>query len=262
MKKISIITVVKDGLPYLKSAIQSVKEQKKSSKSLIEHIIVCSPSSDGTEEFLKNTNGVKVIFDEVSKNKFGSLNLGIINSDSDCVGMLHADDVFYDQLTIQSVLDNFDDNTDVIYGNILFSDNNDLSKINRNWVSSQFKKYKIFMGWMPPHTSIFVRKKVLLENLYETNFPISGDYLFIVKLFKKKNLNFKFLNKYITIMRSGGDSTKIKNFFKKICEDYKILKIFFKFPILILILKIITKIHQFRLIKYRLNNIYINKLNQ
>ena len=47
--KISIITVVKNGLPYLNSAIKSVKKQKKLEN--LEHIIVCSPSNDGTEEY-------------------------------------------------------------------------------------------------------------------------------------------------------------------------------------------------------------------
>ena len=54
---------------------------------------------------------------------------------------------------------------------------------------------------MPPHTSLFVRNDILKSNLYEENYPISGDYLFLLKLFFNQNIKIKYLNNYITIMR-------------------------------------------------------------
>ena len=87
------------------------------------------------------------------------------------------------------------------------------------------KKKDLKIGWMPPHTSIYARKNILLKNLYSIKFPISADYKFILDLFSKK-LKFYFLNKYLCIMRTGGDSTKISNFAKKIIEDIKISKNF------------------------------------
>ena len=63
--KISIITVVKNGLPLLKSAIKSIKNQKKIEN--LEHIIVCAPSTDGTEEYLDTLSDVKIIIDKVSQ---------------------------------------------------------------------------------------------------------------------------------------------------------------------------------------------------
>ena len=49
LMKISIITVVKNGLPFLKSAIKSIKDQKNIKD--VEHIVVYSPSNDGTEKY-------------------------------------------------------------------------------------------------------------------------------------------------------------------------------------------------------------------
>ena len=136
MIKISIITVVKNGLPYLKSAIQAVKEQKNYQKKEIEHVVVCSPSNDGTEDYLANVNNIKLILDRQSNNKFGSLNIGIQNCSGSIIGILHADDIFYENDTLQKVLLNFNEHTDVVYGNILFSAKNDLTKITREWISS------------------------------------------------------------------------------------------------------------------------------
>jgi len=262
MIKISIITVVKNGLPYLKSAIQAVKEQKNYEKKEIEHVVVCSPSDDGTEDYLANVKNIKLILDRESNNKFGSLNIGLQNCSGNIIGILHADDIFYENDTLQKILLNFNAHTDVVYGNILFSEKNDLTKITREWISSPFNKTKLSLGWMPPHTSIFVKKKVLEDNLYKTIYPISGDYYFILKLFNNKNIKTKYINEIITIMRSGGDSTKIENLFKKLREDANVIKKFYKFFFITLILKILSKIKQFKLINIRLKSAYIEKINK
>ena len=136
--KISIITVVKNGLPLLKSAIKSIKNQKKIEN--LEHIIVCAPSTDGTEEYLNTLSDVKIIIDKVSTTKFGSINKGINIASGDIVGLLHADDVFYDEHTLYNISQEFYDRNDVVYGNVLFCDKENISIITREWISSIFKK--------------------------------------------------------------------------------------------------------------------------
>ena len=258
--KISIITVVKNGLPFLKSAIKSVKNQKKIEN--LEHIIVCSPSTDGTEKYLDTLSDVKIVIDKDSKTRFGSINKGINIASGDIIGLLHADDIFYDEFTLYKILLEFHYEYDVIYGNIFFCDRENISRINREWISSDFKRKKLNFGWMPPHTSLFVRNNILKNNLYEESYPISGDYLFVLKLFQNNDIKIKFLNEYITIMRDGGDSTKLKNFIKKSNEDFEIVKKFFKFPYFVILMKVILKINQLKLLKKDLSNDYINKLKE
>ena len=144
----------------------------------------------------------------------------------------------------------------------MFCDQKNISKITREWISSVFKKKKLCFGWMPPHTSLFIRNNIFKNNLYEEGFPISGDYLFMLKLFNNNNIKIKFLNKYITIMRVGGDSTKLKNFIKKLSEDFEIAKKFFKFPYFVILMKIISKVNQLKLLKKNLSNDYIDKLKK
>lgn len=258
--KISIITVVKNGLPFLKSAVKSIKNQKKISD--IEHIIVCAPSTDGTEKYLDTLSNVKIIFDKHSTTKFGSINKGINVASGDIIGLLHADDVFYDEFTLYKISQEFDYDNDVVYGNVLFCKKENISIITREWVSSIYQKKKLFFGWMPAHTSLFIKKNILKNNLYDEIYPISGDYLFVLKLFNNHNIKIKFLNKYITIMRSGGDSTKFKNLIKKFNEDIEIAKKFFKFPHFVILMKVILKINQLKLFKKDLKNDYINELKE
>jgi glycosyltransferase involved in cell wall biosynthesis len=242
MAFITVITIVKNGMPFLKDCIDSVKSQNLKN---IEHIIVYSDSKDGTLLYLKKRK--KFIIDKNSQNKFGSLNLGIKKSTGNYIGILHSDDLFFSNKTLSNVSKILKKKKpDILYGNLLYVKKNNVSKIIRKWISTKYKKNKILSGWMPPHPTLFVKREILLNNLYSENFPISGDYDFMIRLFKK-NLRVYFYNNFITIMRLGGDSNKsIFNILKKMQEDYLILKKNnIKFPLIKLLQKNIIKLGQF-----------------
>ncbi len=243
LTKISIITVVKNGMPHLKECIQSIKKQKYKS---IEHIIIYSKSKDNTLEFLKR-NKLKFYYDKKSKNKFDAINLGIKKSKGRYIALLHADDLFYSDKIILDIYKKLVKyNPDVLYGDIIYVNQKNISQIIRKWISKKYNKSLLNYGWMPPHTSLFIKRRIILNNLYSNSFPISGDYDFILRLFKKK-LKFYYMNSYITKMRYGGDSNKnLKNIFTKTYEDFLILKKNkIKLPFFALIIKNISKIIQF-----------------
>ena len=86
-------------------------------------------------------------------------------------------------------------------------------------------------------------------------------YLYL-RLFKNKNLRIKFLDKYISIMRSGGDSTKILNFRKKYLKRILLSqKNFSNIHTLFILMKILSKLNQFKILKKKISNNYINALN-
>ena len=126
--KISIVTVVKNGMPFLKTSIKSFKMQTYSNKELI---IVFAPSDDGTEEYLDQIKDSNIIIrkDVVSKTKFGSINLGIELSSGKYFGLLHADDVFYDENILKDISNAFHNNINCVYGNVLFT-NKKFTKLN------------------------------------------------------------------------------------------------------------------------------------
>ena len=259
-KKISVITIVKNGIPYIKSAIKSFNLQNYSNKELV---IIYSSSKDGTEEYLKTLNQENIIIkkDEISKNRYGAINLGIKTLSGEIFGILHSDDVFYSENILSIVSKNINKDVDCLYGNIIFSETNNLNKIKRIWKSNKFKKNSLKYGWMPPHTSIFMKTKFVKNNFYNEEFFISSDYHFILNIFNNNKIKIKFIDEFITIMRMGGDSTKLKNFYIKLAEDLKVCKIFFKNHYICVALKIIRKIFQIQILNKTINNNYINTLN-
>jgi glycosyltransferase involved in cell wall biosynthesis len=242
--KISIITVVKNGMPYLSDCLKSFQLQNYSNK---EHIIIYSESNDGTEEFLLSKKIRILKKDKKFNNKWDCLNLGARLATGDIIGILHADDIFYNKNTLSYIAKNFTDELQFIYGNILFCEKSNILKIKREWISEKIDINKLKYGWMAPHTSFFVRKKILLKNKYANSYDISGDYHFMVRLFFKR-YKYKFINHFLCIMRLGGGSTKIENILEKINQDIKIAKSFFENYYICIFLKIFKKIFQFKLL--------------
>jgi glycosyltransferase len=258
MHKISIITVVKNGMPYLEDCLKSFQLQNYPNK---EQIVICSKSEDFTIDYLKNykKKNVKIFFDNKATNKFEALNLGTKYCSGDIIGILHADDIFYSENTLNFVSKNFPKN-DIVYGNVIISNQKNILLVKRFWRSSSFNSKKFFYGWMPPHTSIFIKKKII--SYYDNKYKIAGDYDFIIRNFKNKNFLKKYLDKTMIIMRTGGDSSKIKFFLKKFLEDYSIYKKHFNtnLTFVIIFFKIISKIFQYRRY-YLTNNKYLNNFS-
>ena len=238
--KISIITVVKNGMPFLEDCLLSFKKQKYKYKELI---VVYSKSEDNTLDILmKNKFIDKVIVDENSSNLYSSINKGILSCKGDLIGILHSDDIFYSDDILNKIAANYIKNKfDIGYGDIIISQKNNLSKVIRTWTSSLKSNKSFKYGWMPPHTSLFISHD--LKNLHYSNkYSISSDYEYLIKVFKKskKKVYFNFCT---TIMRTGGLSNA--KLFLKFKEDIQISKKYFKFNYIVILLKVIRKLYQF-----------------
>jgi glycosyltransferase involved in cell wall biosynthesis len=254
--RVSIITVVKNGMPFLKDAIKSFELQEYKNKELV---IVYSKSNDGTESYVRSLfkKNYKIIKDN-SNNRYNAINKGIKKSNGDIVGLLHSDDIFFNSKTLSDVFINIK-NYDIVYGGVYFAERNNLKKIKRIWKPTNFKKSSISLGWAPPHVSTFMRRIVFEKfGYYSYKYMISSDYDFLLRVILSNKFKIKSTNKFHNIMRLGGDSTNIKKLFLKLKDDYSIIKKH-NLNIFILVYKILSKIIQIK--KKNINNNYINKFN-
>ena len=211
MNKISIITVVKNGIPFIKDSINSFLLQKYPNKELI---IILAKSDDGTDDYIKrnfcNYKEIKFFNEKKSiKNKFGALNQGLKLCSGEIIGILHSDDIYYSEHILDEVSKVFlNSKVNFLYSDIIISRREDLSKVIRLWKDPSIDlKKDIQKGWMPPHTSVFIRKEIFKNIMFYSNsYNISGDYSWMIKLINHKKTNAFYINKPTVIMRSGGDS--------------------------------------------------------
>ena len=247
MNKISIITVVRDGIPFIKDSINSFLLQKHPNKELI---IILAKSDDGTDDYIKrnfiNYKEIKFFYEKKGiKNKFGALNQGLKLCSGEIIGILHSDDIYYSEHILDKVSKVFlNSKVNFLYSDIIISRREDLSKVIRLWKDPSIDlKKDIQMGWMPPHTSVFIKKEIFKKIMfYNNSYSISGDYSWMIKLINHKKTNAFYINKPTVIMRSGGDSNIL--IFRKFIEDLKIIKSY-KYSYMIILLKYLRKVRQF-----------------
>jgi len=252
--QVSLITCTSNSEETLEDCCNSIYLQTYKN---LEHIIIDNNSNDNTLDILnKSKINNQKIFQQKSKGIYGALNEGMKMSNGKIIGILHSDDEFIDEDIIEIISKKFlENNLDVLFSNIFYTEKNNINKITRKWTSDLTEGIqqnneliqRINNGWMPPHTSLFFKKDLLKEiGYYDESFKISSDYDFIIRLFKQNNLKVFFLNKFSLKMRSGGISNKsLSNIFKKMREDIKIMKKFKLNVFKTILIKNLSKIKQF-----------------
>lgn len=243
---ISVITVVLNRVRTISTAIDSVQLQN---YPYLEHVIVDGGSTDGTIEVIKNRIKKGAIFlSESDEGIYDAINKGICLSSGEIIGLLHSDDYFTDKNVIADIISAFNDpEIDAVYGDLEYIARDNPSKVIRYWRAGPFSRAKLNKGWMPPHPTIFLRRRVFERHgLYDLRYRISSDYDAILRYFGSEGMRAVYIPKVLVRMRLGGVSNaSMSHIFLKIREDYRILLRNEVGGILTLFLKNVSKLTQF-----------------
>jgi len=220
---ISIITITYNSAKSLQRALDSVQSQ---SYKDIEHVIVDGASTDGTKELIeayaKQHQNVRWV-SEKDDGIYNALNKGIRMATGDVIGFLHSDDVLYSPDSIGHIAAALADETvDVVYGDLQYCNG---GKVVRRWKSNDFNPSALKYGWMPPHPTVYVRRKVYEQvGEYDEWFRISADFDMMIRIFKA-GYRSKYIPEVLVSMETGGASNKnTKARLSKTQEDYIVLK--------------------------------------
>lgn len=222
--KISIITVVWNNHKTIKQAINSVLNQ---TYQEIEYIIIDGKSFDGTVSII-NSYGDKIskFISEPDKGLYDAMNKGIAIATGDIIGILNSDDFYENNNIIQNIVDEFQTKkVDIIYGDVVYVNPNNLKKIVRYYDSSKFDPLKFAYGWMPAHPSVFIKKHIYEKyGLFRTDLKVASDFDILARLIYSNNVNYSYVNKVFVRMRTGGISSSFSNIFLIIKEQLKVCK--------------------------------------
>ena len=202
MGKISIITICFNSGKTIFKTLESVKKQ---SFSNIEHIIIDGASNDKTLEICKEYSNLSKIISEPDMGVYDAFNKGLKLSTGNIVGFLNSDDTFYDNNSLQTIFDAFDEHTDAVFGNLDYV--NKSGRLDRKWRSKPFQKGAFKKAWMPAHPTFYCKKKVYDQfGGYDDTFKIAGDFELMLRLMEKNNIRTKFIDKPLVKMTAGGIS--------------------------------------------------------
>ena len=224
--KISIITATYNSEKTINDCLNSIATQEYNN---YEHIIIDGGSDDSTCKICmeKSTPSTKII-SEKDSGMYYALNKGLKIATGEIICLLHSDDIFINRNVLEKISRYFlDPSVSAVYSDLYYVSKKNPDKIVRKWISSPYYQGALKYGWMPPHPTLFIRQSHYNElGGFNTDFRISSDYDFIIRLFKIKNINIVYIPEALVNMRTGGASNgNIKSIFKKTLEDYKIVKL-------------------------------------
>ena len=243
--KVSIITTCYNRCATIRGAMESVLAQDYPD---IEYIVVDGASTDGSLDIINTYKGrISMILSEPDDGMYEAINKGIRMATGDIIGLVHSDDMLYDNQVISDVVRKFEETkADFVYGDGIYVNANNLSKVVRNWKGGGYHRWKVRFGWLPLHPTCYIRRDVMMrEGLYDESYKIAADTDLLVRYLYKAQLKVAYLHRRIIRMRMGGLSTDSEKRKLMWDEDVRLYKAHGFAAIPTKLMKMMWKIPQF-----------------
>lgn len=223
--RISVITAVFNRADTIDQAVDSVHGQR---WPTVEHIVIDGASTDGTLQRLQARRAdIAVLVSEPDQGIYHALNKGLALAQGDVVGLMHSDDYYADDGVLASVAEAFaDPDVDATYGDLDYVAKDDTSRVVRRWRAGAYEPARLARGWMPPHPTLFLRRRVIERwGGFDTRFRIAADYDAILRYFGQGHIRAAYIPRVLVKMRRGGESNhSVTRILRKSREDYEALR--------------------------------------
>ncbi len=221
--KVSIITVCYNAEKHIEETIQSVLSQDFND---LEYLLIDGGSNDSTVEIVNKYNSkIDCIISEKDEGMYDAMNKGIKLATGELIGILNAGDLFLNEKVVSEIVNKIEEK-DAIYADLDYVNELNTHKVIRKWKSGEFNFTNFKYGWMLPHPTLFIKKKIY-ENfgMYRLDYKTAADYELMLRIFYKNECSAVYLNRVIVKMRVGGASnSSIKNRINANMEDRKAWK--------------------------------------
>lgn len=208
--KVSIITPCYNSAKTIRQTIESVLNQTYNN---IEYIVVDGGSTDNTiniiNEYIPLFHGRLRYVSQKDNGIYDAMNKGIKMSHGQIIGIINSDD-YYEIDAVESIVSKFDSKKmQVIYGYMNIIRNNGTKKV----LIIPHTKLK---ERMINHSTCFVSRKIYQKyGLFNIHFKIAADYDLMLRLSKKKDVEFIQIPKILADFREGGVSSSYKTQLEK-----------------------------------------------
>jgi glycosyltransferase involved in cell wall biosynthesis len=218
--KVSIITISYNAVDTLEDTILSVISQTYAD---LEYIVIDGASTDGSLDVIdKYRDKIDRVISEPDEGIYFAMNKGVNMATGDVIAILNADDTYASADIITKVVSRLSEsNTDSLYGDLHYVDRNRAENVVRRWKAGKFVRSFFLKGWMVPHPTFFVRKKIYEKyGLFNTELKSSADYEFMVRVLYKEKISTTYLPEVMVNMKRGGQSNlSLQNRIKANKED-------------------------------------------
>ena len=222
LPKISIITIVYNGVSTIEKTIKSIAAQ---SYPNVEYIVVDGGSNDGTIDIVKNySNSVSKWVSEPDKGIYDAMNKGITLSSGDYLWFINSGDEVYAPDTLQRIFNpNNSPFHDIYYGDTVMIDSEGKEIGNRRLTPPSSLSWRDFRnGMLVSHQSIIVSKKV--ASTYNTRYKFSADFEWCLLAMKKAD---RVINTHQILSRFLDGGITKQNITAGLKERFRIMSHYF-----------------------------------
>lgn len=184
--KVSVITVVYNGVATLAGALRSVREQR--CDASFEHIVVDGGSRDGTVQLLRE-HGDSIAYwcSEPDRGIYDAMNKGIALARGEIVGILNADDTYEPEairLAVQAL--EADPGAGYCYGWLRLVDAAGRALGVVKPVSRDRFASRVLRETPLPHPTMFVRRSTYEQHgAFDASLRLAGDFELILRLHRR-----------------------------------------------------------------------------
>jgi glycosyltransferase len=221
---ISVITVAYQSAATIGDTLTSAAGQR---GVRLEHLVIDGASRDDTlARVREHGSHVARVLSEPDRGIYDAMNKGLGLATGDLVGFLNADDVLADEQALARVARAAAAGADVVYGDLVYVQADDLARVQRHWRSGSFSMRGLRTGWMPPHPTLYVRRTLMQElGGFDANLRIAADYDFILRCLSRPGLQVAYVPQVQVRMRAGGVSNRsLTSMKRKSSEDLLALR--------------------------------------
>ena len=201
--KISVVTVVRNGMPFVVQTVDSVLAQDYDN---LEYIVIDGGSVDGTVDIIKlRQSKIARWISERDEGIADAFNKGLALASGDYILFLNADDVLASAGIVSQVANQILENDfpALIYGDCAYLDRESGTVLHR--IEVDFSQIGLRLGKMPPQPSMFSKRSYFEKyGNFDVAFKIAMDFDWFLRGAKHERVVHTAL--LITNFRSGGIS--------------------------------------------------------
>lgn len=204
--KVSVITAAYNSAATLRSTLESFFEQDWPEKEIV---LVDGGSSDDTVSIARSfPQDQMILISEPDAGMYDALNKGLARYTGDAFGVLHSDDRFHDATAMRRIAQSLQTH-DMVHGHVNFVRDHESRDLLRAWRAEERPPRGFASGWMPAHTSFFVRRAVQQAvGAFNLDYRVSSDYDWMIRAVELGDWTLATRDDVLIDMMVGGMSTQ------------------------------------------------------
>jgi glycosyltransferase involved in cell wall biosynthesis len=181
--RISVITPVRNGMPYLQGLLSSVQCQD---YPFVEHIVIDDGSDDGgkTRKVLEGAMNVRW-WSRQNLGQYPTQNEGLMAATGDLVTFICSDDVYINPRVLSKVAAAWHPGIHVLYGDTINIGEDGKELPYQLEHKGPIEPSDLLTVCLLQHCSVFLERRFLLERhlLFDESFRVSGDWEWLIRVF-------------------------------------------------------------------------------